>query len=153
MISLYDTLKAEKTGAAGDSFTSLLGKRLAYVPAPTWHPVALEWKRGGIYTNGQTIPTGDEDTTNRARTYSPGFIDMNGKRKIVIASGYKYRLAYYAEKNEPSFIEFSDWLTEDTEVTNTGRYAKLLCGYTDNRNITADMLPTIAEDIQLYSFY
>ena len=130
-----------------------------YFSNPNWtYPVTDEvismaptWTRGGIYpSTGAVIPTGDSDTTNRART--TGFIDLSTSRKIHIASGYKAKVAYYNSQSESSYAGIDqNWLTEDTVIEPLGNYAKLLVGYTDDREVTTDTLSDIAAHVNLVS--
>lgn len=105
------------------------------------------WKRGGIYpSSGQVIPTSDTDTTNRARTMP--FMLLNGTNRIHVASGYKAKIAYYNEPNEASYQGIdADWITGDTVITPLGAYGKIVAGYTDDRNVTADMLDDISANV------
>lgn len=131
-----------------------------YFDNPNWtYPVTDEvvainpaWKRGGIYpSTGKVIPTGDEDTTNRARTIP--FNDLSTTRKIHIADGYKAKIAYYEDESEGNYVGIDEeWLTEDTVITPLARYGKIVAGYTDDRNVTADMLPDIAAHINFVSY-
>lgn len=105
------------------------------------------WHRGGIYpSTGQVIPTGDSDTTNRGRTIP--FMLLNGTNKIHVASGFKAKVAYYNGTNEASYEGIdSDWITSDTVITPLAAYGKIVAGYTDDRNVTADMLSDLASNV------
>ena len=117
----------------------------------TWADISATWTRGGIYpSTGQVIPTSDTDTTNRART--TGFMALNGNNRILIASGYKAKIAFYSGTSEASYVGITpDWITEDSAVDVQGAYCKILGGYTDDRNVTTDMLTDIGSNIVMQS--
>ena len=113
----------------------------------TWTTVSCTWEKGGLTTQGGV----KDDQNNRIRTTS---ISVNGVYKLTIPSGFKCRLAYYSAQQTAvaNFLGFSDWFTSDTIIAvESQKYARLLLGYTDDRNISADDVATVGANITFSS--